>query len=155
LAKEHSRSSLFEALQARSCYATTGERIILGFSIAGYGMGAELDTKSRPGLEWNRYITGYVIGTTSLTEVALIRNGKILHPFDVKGERIDFAWDDTQPLSQIAREPRGEGNPFVYYYLRVIQKDGHIAWSSPIWISLNSKTIPSFEIKAVKKKKSG
>ncbi|MGZ3733050.1 MAG: DUF3604 domain-containing protein, partial [Parachlamydiaceae bacterium] len=24
--------------------------------------------------------------------------------------------------------------PFVYYYLRVTQVDGHMAWSSPIWV---------------------
>ena len=32
---------------------------------------------------------------------------------------------------------REEEKPaFVYYYLRIIQEDGHIAWSSPIWIDL-------------------
>ena len=58
-AKEHNRASLLEALNNRSCYATTGEKIILGLHIARFPMGTELDTKTRPGLEFNRHITGY------------------------------------------------------------------------------------------------
>jgi hypothetical protein len=152
LAKEHNRSSLIEALQARSCYATTGERIIVGLQIAGQGMGTELDTKSRPGLEFNRYITGYAIGTCPLTEAALIRNGKVLRTFNVKDEKLEIEVDDTDFLSQIALEPPPERAPFAYYYLRVTQQDGHIAWSSPIWVDLNARTAPINGGKKLKKK---
>ncbi|HSW72234.1 MAG TPA: DUF3604 domain-containing protein, partial [Chlamydiales bacterium] len=60
LAKEHSRASLLEALYNRSCYATTGARIILDFTIAGLNMGSELNNKAKPGLDFNRHIAGYV-----------------------------------------------------------------------------------------------
>ncbi|MEN9655075.1 MAG: hypothetical protein RL235_1187 [Chlamydiota bacterium] len=140
LAKEHSRASLFEALQARSCYATTGERIILGLQIAGQGIGSELDTKSRPGLEFNRHIIGYAIGTSPLEEIALIRNGKVIQRFQGGEEKVEFTIDDQESLSQLALEPSEAKPPFAYYYLRVMQKDGHIGWSSPIWIDVYSKT---------------
>ncbi len=140
LAKEHNRSSLMEALQARSCYATTGERMILGLHIAGFGMGAEIDTKSRPGLEFNRHLVGYAIGTQPIIEAALIRNGKVFRTFETKNMEIDFQIDDTDLLGSIALEPKEDRPPFVYYYLRVTQADGHIAWSSPIWVDLNAKT---------------
>lgn len=140
LAKEHNRSSLIEALQARSCYASTGERIIVGFHIAGFGMGAEIDTKNRPGLEFNRHITGYCIGTSPITEVLLIRNGKVFKSFPVKKEeKFEFELDDQDLLGEIAIE-LPERTPFAYYYLRVMQEDGHIAWSSPIWVDLSSRT---------------
>lgn len=151
LAKEHNRASLIEALQARSCYATTGERIILGLHIAGFGMGSEIDTKERPGLEFNRHITGYCVGTHPLKEVALIRNGKVFHTFALQGEKLEFEFDDSQLLSPIAIQLGEEKAPFVYYYLRATQKDGHIAWSSPIWVDLTAKTASTGD--SVKKKK--
>jgi hypothetical protein len=141
LAKEHNRFSLIEALQARSCYATTGERIVVGLQIAGFSMGAEIDTKNRPGLEFNRHLIIYAIGTAPLTEITLIRNGKPLKDFEAKGDHFEIAYDDMDPLSEIVLEPANK-NPFVYYYLRVKQKDGHIAWSSPIWVDLTSRSSP-------------
>jgi hypothetical protein len=151
LAKEHNRASLMEALQSRSCYATTGERIILGLHIAGLSMGSELDTKSRPGLEFNRYITGYAIGTQPIVEAVLIRNGKVFRTLDAKGEKVEFEIDDTDLLGTIAIEAKGDRPPFVYYYLRVTQADGHIAWSSPIWIEQTTKASAN-GLKKVKKK---
>ena len=155
LAKEHNRTSLIEALQSRSCYATTGERIILGFHIAEFGMGSEIDTKLRPGLQFNRHITGYCVGTQPLSELALIRNGKVFHRFPVDGDKIEFEFDDSQLLSEIAIHLGEEKNPFVYYYLRAIQKDGHIAWSSPIWIDSVAKSAPVLSSVKKKKKMSG
>jgi len=142
LAKEHNRTSLMEALQARSCYATTGERIILGLHIAGLGMGSETDTKLRPGLEFNRHITGYCVGTQPLSEVTLIRNGKVFHTFPIQGDKLEFELNDSQLLGSIVLHPNEEKNPFVYYYLRAIQKDGHMAWSSPIWIDFAARVTP-------------
>jgi hypothetical protein len=152
LAKEHSRSSLIDALQARSCYATTGERIILGLYIAGFGMGTEVDTKTRPGLEFNRHVTGYAIGTQPLSEVVLIRNGKEIKKFALKEDKLEFEFDDTDLLGQVALEPKEDRAPFAYYYLRVTQRDGHIAWSSPIWIDLTSRSAPITSGKKNKKK---
>lgn len=140
LSKEHNRSSMFEALQARSCYATTGERIILGLHIANTSMGGELETKNRPGLEFNRHITGYCIGTQPITEAILIRNGKPFKTLEIKDGKVLFEIDDMDLLSSIVLEPNKERPPFVYYYLRVTQADGHIAWSSPIWVDLTVRT---------------
>lgn len=134
LAADHTREALAQALHSRSCYATTGERIIVGLHVAGVPMGGELNTKLKPGLVLNRYITGYVAGTTHLKEVALVRNGDVIKTFPTKDYFIDFTYDDMEHLSKVVL-PGGEGRPpFIFYYLRVTQKDGHIAWSSPIWV---------------------
>jgi hypothetical protein len=155
LAKEHNRASLIEALNARSCYATTGERIILGLQIAGFGMGGQVDTKTRPGLEYNRHVVGYAIGTRPIVEAVLIRNGKVFHTFDTKEEKLEFALDDTDRLGQVAIDLGSDKPPFVYYYLRVTQDDGHIAWSSPIWVDLTSRMAPAAPAVAAKKPKPG
>jgi hypothetical protein len=134
IAIEQTREALFQALINRSCYATTGERIVLGFYIAGAAMGSELNTKTKPGLSFNRHITGFVAGTTPIKEILFIRNGKPFHTIHPKQVHHEFVIDDTEPLSKILLFAQGEKPPFVYYYIRVIQEDGHIAWGSPIWI---------------------
>lgn len=153
LAKDHNRSSLFDALQSRSCYATTGERIVLGFEIAGFGMGDEVDTQTRPGLAFNRHITAYAIGTAPLEKVTLIRNGKVFKEFHPKKNQWEVAIDDMDPLEKVTIEPNKNKPPFAYYYLRVKQEDGHVAWSSPIWVDQNgaSAAAPA-TLKKTKKK---
>ncbi len=134
LAKEQTKASLIEALHHRLCYATTGARIIVGFSIAGSSMGSELNNKTKPGLDFNRHISGYALGNAAIQEIAIIRNGEILQKLQPKDYHTDFTYDDTTPLHQILLQGKFSPLPFVYYYLRVIQENGHIAWSSPIWI---------------------
>lgn len=134
LTPDQTKEALAHALQHRSCYATTGERIIMGLNIAGVQMGGELNTKAKPGLVLNRHVIGYVAGTASLKEVALVRNGMVIKTFPTKDYFLDFAYDDMEHLSK-AVLAGGEGRPyFAFYYLRVIQQDGHMAWSSPIWV---------------------
>lgn len=134
IALEQTRDTLAQALFNRSCYATTGERIIIGFAIAGLSMGSELSTKTKPGLTYNRHITGYIAGTDKLESIAIIRNGKTIHTFKPENELFEFAHDDSENLSKYLLTSPDERPPFVYYYLKVTQKDGHIGWSSPIWI---------------------
>lgn len=137
IAAEHSRSSLAEALHNRSCYATTGERMILGLYLAGAPMGSEVSTANKPGLMINRHLSGYVAGTTNLTSVELIRNGKVIETFTTEGYSLNFTYDDMSSLDKVAIQvSKGKTPPFVYYYLRVTQEDGHMAWSSPIWVDL-------------------
>jgi hypothetical protein len=136
VAIEQTREALFQALYNRSCYATTGERIILGFSIANAFMGSELNTKLKPGLNFNRHITGYIAGTDTIKEITIIRNGIPFHKIHPQTAYFDFTFDDTELLSKIALRSSDERPPFVYYYIRILQENGHIAWASPIWIDL-------------------
>jgi hypothetical protein len=134
IAPEYTRSSMAEALYNRSCYATTGERIILGLQLAGTPMGKELSTAEKPGLMVNRHLSGYVAGTTNLSSIEIIRNGKVIKSFECKGYSLDFTYDDMVPIEKVSINPKDKSSPFVFYYLRVIQEDGHMAWSSPIWV---------------------
>jgi len=152
LAKAHSRASLMEALQQRSCYATTGARIIIGFHIANASMGAELNNKTKPGLDFNRHVSGYVIGTDKLKEISIIRNGSVIHTFKPNEYKLDFTYDDTAPLSQVVIKQKEEKPSFAYYYLRILQEDGHIAWSSPIWVDYYHGKAPVVASKKVRKK---
>lgn len=140
IAIEQTREALFQALINRSCYATTGDRVVLGFSIAGASMGAELNTKVKPGLSFNRHITGFVAGSVPIKEILFIRNGKPFHTIHPKQSHHEFAIDDTELLSKIVLTSPDDRPPFVYYYMRVLLENGHIAWSSPIWIDQSEST---------------
>jgi len=134
LAKQHNRESLYEALYNRSCYATTGARIVLGLFIAGKEMGQELNTADMPGLAVNRHISGFVAGTTKLRLIEIIRNGDVIHTIEPDSYHEEFTFDDMTPLEK--NSLKGKSNPFAFYYLRVTQEDGHMAWGSPIWVDL-------------------
>lgn len=134
ICQEHSRSSIGEALYNRSCYATTGERIILGLHLAGIPMGSETSTAQKHGLRINRHLSGYVAGTTTLKSVEIIRNGKVIKTFDTDQYFLDFTYDDMTPIEKVVVDAKDKKPPFVFYYLRVTQEDGHMAWSSPIWV---------------------
>lgn len=136
ISAEHSRGALSEALYNRSCYATTGERIILGLSLAGMPMGSEVNTGTKPGLRINRHLSGYAAGTTQIKTVEIIRNGKVIKTFECNNYWLEFTYDDMTPIEKIAIDAKDKKPPFVYYYLRFTQKDGHMAWSSPIWIDI-------------------
>ena len=75
-------------------------------------------------------------GTTNLVSVELIRNGKVIKKFEPKGYSLDFEYDDMTPLEKSTIKPADKRPPFVFYYLRAIQADGHMAWSSPIWVDV-------------------
>lgn len=137
LADTFSREGLFSALYNRRCYATTGQRIILGFDIAGSIMGSEISLAKKPGLAFNRHISGFVVGTGPVEKIEIIRCGKCLETIVPESETAEFTYDDMDNLDKIALPPGVNETPFVYYYVRVTQKDGHVAWSSPIWIDLD------------------
>ena len=134
ICKEHSRQALLEALYQRSCYATTGQRIIVNFTLAGKPMGSEVSTADKPGLSVNRHIHCTVAGTKKLKTIEIIRNGKVIETFQPDGYVHEFAYDDLSPLNKVTISNKDKKPPFVYYYIRVTQEDGHMAWSSPIWV---------------------
>lgn len=136
ICSSQSRDSLIQAIKDRSCYATTGARIILNLEIAGLPMGCVLSTKAKPGLVFNRYMRGYVIGTSKIKKVEILRNGSVIKSFTPQEDKLDFEFDETDSLEDHVLKSTVDGCLFVYYYMRAIQDDGHMAWSSPIWIEL-------------------
>jgi len=84
-----------------------------------------------------RQISVHVSGTVPIERLEVIRNNAEICTYRGDGTDLRFQWADEQDLIRIAlpRNLRG-GGLTCYYYVRVIQEDGHIAWSSPIWFML-------------------
>jgi hypothetical protein len=119
LAPELTREAIFDGLYARRCYATTGTRILLDFRVNGCLMGASITSDSNT----PRTITASVRGTAEVSTVTLIRNNQEIHCWPVRAREVEIVFEDDEPLQGPA-----------FYYLRVIQADGHMAWSSPVWV---------------------
>ena len=75
-------------------------------------MGTELSTKTKPGLAYNRHITGYVSATAPLDEIAIIRNGVVLKTFSTKEKSFDLTCDDTEHLSKCTLSTKEENQHF-------------------------------------------
>lgn len=124
------RTSIWNALYDRRCYATTGERILLDFRINNELMGSELEARGV------RKITGKVVGTAELEWVEIIRNNEVWKRISLADQNeVDFEFEDTQNIDEIMLKPQVPiKGDFIFYYLRTLQKDKHWAMSSPIWI---------------------
>ena len=111
------RRSLLHALRERATYATTGARLLLDFAIGELPMGAVGQVE--------QVICRFAVhGTTPLARVEIIRDGQQVWYAQPDALDCTHAWADPNPLA-------GEH----WYYLRVTQADGEMAWSSPIWVA--------------------
>jgi hypothetical protein len=118
---ELSLPSIFSALQKRKVYATTGERIILDFTLNNAQMGEEIPYKENK----RRTLEVEVYGTDKIDRIDIISMGNVVFSYKGEGANAKFQWIDNSYLS----------DGWTYYYVRVIQKDKAMAWSSPIWLS--------------------
>lgn len=137
-ADEPSQDGIFGALRQRRCYATTGHRTLVDFSIDGQEMGSIVEiSESNRGLIQERHISAQIYGTSEVDRIEIVRNNVEICTY--RGDDVDvaFDWVDQQDLTRIVlqREVRGRAQS-CYYYLRITQVDGEIAWTSPIWFIL-------------------
>lgn len=86
------REGLWEALGARNCYATNGERILLEYSADGHQMGSEFDTAAAPTLSID------IQGTDAIESIDIFRGTEIIHsvplrdPVAPRSDRVRIAW---------------------------------------------------------------
>ena len=81
LGKDLTREAIFEALRARRCYATTGQRMMLHVSCDGHVMGEEYRAKGP------RHISIRAIGTAPIERIDLFRNIELLTSWPKEIER--------------------------------------------------------------------
>ena len=116
---------ILAALRARRVYGTTGARIFLDFSADGHGMGEEY-TRAEPGGPAFRIEVG---GTDDLERVEIVKFAAGLRrPFPVVFTAQPKGWHYVGEFTDPAFDKES------LYYLRVVQKDKEMAWSSPIWV---------------------
>jgi len=116
LAPELTRDALFEALYERHTYATTGARMLIDFRGDGHPMGSQYQADAMP------LLVGRVVGTASISRLDIVKDNVDVHSLTDVGQDVMFGWEDL------------EFGGSAFYYLRVTQGDGEMAWTSPIWV---------------------
>ena len=135
-APEKTRAAIFDAMHARRVVATTGARMLLTYRLNGNPLGSELSSSACPELASRRTLDIECHGTAPVDRIDIIRGNTVVH--SIPGEdREDIAatWEDTEPLDAIMLPPAQFcDHPFAFYYVRVLQQDGEVAWASPVWV---------------------
>ncbi len=119
LAEEFSRKGLIDAMRQRHTYAAT-DNLVLDVRMGNNIMGDEVRT-DKPSLDV------VVLGTGPLERVEVLRDGAVVHTEKPAKNAAEarFHWDDPAPH---------KGEKASYYYVRVQQRDGQMAWASPLWV---------------------
>jgi hypothetical protein len=113
------REHVWQALHERRNYATSGEKVYLEFAINGLPMGTRLTVHEPP-------VIIFEVRSHDLLYAYVLRNNKELF---VSGK----IGGDLTAYKGMRDETIAVGQNF--YYLRVVFRNGTMAWSSPIWVN--------------------
>ena len=121
LTRDLSRVGIRETLFARRTYATNGPRILLRVTLNGLPMGSDIP-------EGSGHLVAAIFGTAPVERVDLVSGHSgdphlTVESLAAEGERDLFFEIDIQHLSKGG-----------FLYLRVVQRDGGAAWSSPFFV---------------------
>ncbi len=118
LTDDISRQGIIDAFKRRHSYAAT-DNIILEFRSGKQIMGDIFETKKLPTLDVK------VIGTAPVTKVSIVCDGKYIHVEEPNKQEVSLSY----PVTEATPGKCG------YYYVRIEQSDGNLAWASPMWIT--------------------
>lgn len=125
--REVSRKGILEALRARRCFATTGDKIVVDFRLNDIWSGGETTTQGPPRMTFN------IEAVDEICSIDILRNSRVIHTIRPESgvTKVSGEWADSG---------YGEEPEVLYYYLRATQKNNHIAWSSPVWVDTEAST---------------
>ncbi len=120
-AVDFSREGLIAAMKRRQTYGAT-DNIVLRF----YAKRGDAVVPLGGELSAGRPVTFHVevVGTANVARISIIRDGKVVYSTEPNRPEAQVSFADMEPVS----------GPRSYYYVRVEQADGQIAWGSPIWV---------------------
>lgn len=119
-APDRSYAGIWDSLHARRTYAAT-DYIIVDFQSGGHAMGEEFSASQPPRFDVR------VIGTSKVRQIDVIKDNSFVYTAHPGVQEVTFSYSDP-----------GIETGTHYYYVRVIQDDGNMAWASPIWINYNA-----------------
>ncbi len=124
VAEEFTRESMFEALKKRHAYGAT-DNIILDFQAETadgerYIMGDIIDSDS----DQAPTLVIHAAGTDRIKQLIIVKNQEIIYERRPNADSTTIRYRDAD----------FEAGSNYYYYVRVLQNNGMVAWSSPIWV---------------------
>jgi hypothetical protein len=116
LAEGPGREAILAALKKRHCYAATDD-ILVEVRSGNHLQGDEFKTDQAPALQIK------VVGTKPLAKIEVLKDSDVVETLEPGKEEYTGTWTDPKP-----------GKGVHWYYIRVQQSDGELAWSSPMWV---------------------
>lgn len=118
LTDDFSRAGLIGAFKQRHCYAAT-DNIVLDIRCGEHLMGDIFESAERPSLAIR------IEGTGPIAKLDVIRDNKYVYAAQPNEQKVDLRYTDVEI----------QPGQTCYYYVRVQQADGNLAWASPMWIT--------------------
>ena len=106
-----------EAIRKRHTYGAT-DNIVLDYRMGEHFMGEEFTASSVPPVKIR------IVGTSRVAQVDIIKNEAIIYSTSPNRKTVELTYVDQDATAGTS-----------YYYVRVLQDDRQIAWSSPIWVN--------------------
>jgi hypothetical protein len=112
------REGIFNALRERRTFGTTGDRIVVDFRLGQTPMGGRLHIAAPT-------VKGAltVLGTDRITSIRLVCNGRMVREWEPEALSVTLEWEEALPAGRR-----------TYYYAVIAQRNGEMAWSSPIFV---------------------
>jgi hypothetical protein len=118
LTDDVSRQGIIDAFKKRHSYAAT-DNIFVEVRCGTNLMGEAFDVGKKPTLD----IT--VKGTAAIAKVHIIRDNKYVYSTEPKKTDVTLSYTDMD----------AQAGKTSFYYVRIEQADGNLAWASPMWIT--------------------
>jgi hypothetical protein len=115
----YTRQGILNAIRRRHTYGAT-DNILLDVRMGGRFMGSEFQADAPLPLRVR------IRGTRDVARVEVIRGNNLIYSVEPKRQNVTFEFTDKEA---------GKQKETAYYYVRVQQVDGQLAWSSPIWVN--------------------
>ena len=120
------RQGIYSSISKRHCYATTGARVILHFSLNGEEMGQEIQCTGAPLLKIRAAAPG------KIEKLEIISEGKTVYSMEPQSRMVETSWQSPELVSS-------------YYYVRLtlaplefaesgMRNRQQFAWSSPVFV---------------------
>jgi hypothetical protein len=132
-AKDLTRESIWHALNQRSCYGTTGPRVIIEFTLDKYTMGEIINLKDSKHLMNSRKIRLRIISPSRILKLELLRNNYIFKEKVIQEDYCELEYHDVDEFNKVVIKTSHK-EKFLFYYLRIFLEHNNMAWSSPIWV---------------------
>ena len=123
IAEDFTREGLLDAMKQRHNYGAT-DNIVLDYRLEANGreyLQGDILTADGP-----FRLSVKILGTAPIRQIDIIKNQEFLYTRQKLPQDVEFTYED-------ATKETGED----FYYVRVQQNDGNVAWSSPIWVATN------------------
>ncbi len=121
IAEDFTRQGLLDAMKLRHSYGAT-DNIVLDYRMDANGK--EYLQGDIVKVDGEFRLTVNILGTSPIRQIDIIKNQEFLYTRQKLPQDLEFTYEDAGKVA-------GEH----YYYVRVEQNDGNVAWSSPIWVT--------------------